>query len=168
MAPRSQKLCDAAAARSREPDGRVGSSGNTKKPRSPEQSQWQREEQRHAELVAQELAELKECTFQPSVKRFVPPLQRRSMGDSGSYLKPQQQQDSNGTMAVEDCVEKAVGSERIVIKGLSKHLQLQQKVARRKEEALQREREAFAVKDVGRYRGAADGMTIVKPFSFSQ
>ena len=94
----------------------------------------QKEERRHAQLVAKEVEELKECTFQPTVKAYVPTRYNES--------KP------------------------VIIRGLGRHLELQHLSVKQREEASQREIDAFTVKNVDKYRRPEDGSTIVKQFHF--
>jgi hypothetical protein len=92
----------------------------------------EREERRKSELVAREIEELRECTFQPNVKEYNP-------------------------------INK---TEPVIIRGLSRHLELKNLHAKQKEETLKREKEVFMVKNVDSYRGP-DNSTILQPFSLS-
>lgn len=50
----------------------------------------------------------------------------------------------------------------VVVRGLGRHLELRHLSAKQKEEARQREKDAFSVRNVERYRRAEDGSTIVQ------
>jgi hypothetical protein len=91
----------------------------------------EREERRKSELVAREIEELRECTFQPNVKEYNP-----------------------------------LNTEPVIIRGLSRHLELKHLHAKQKEENLKREKEVFQVKNVEKFR-KTDNTTIVQPFSLS-
>lgn len=56
----------------------------------------------------------------------------------------------------------------IVVRGLGRHLELKHLSKQQKEEAIQREKDAFSVKNVEKYRRAEDGSTIVQSFRFHQ
>lgn len=92
----------------------------------------EREERRKSELVAREIEELRECTFQPNVKEYNP-LNK---------------------------------SEPVIIRGLSRHLELKHLHSKQKEENLKREKEVFMVKNIEKFRNI-DNTTIVEPFSLS-
>jgi len=55
-----------------------------------------------------------------------------------------------------------VAAEPIVIKGLGRYLELKQMSLKQKAEAMRREKEAFQVKNVDKYRRIEDGSTIVE------
>lgn len=54
----------------------------------------------------------------------------------------------------------------VVVKGLGRHMELQQLTAKKKEELRQREIEAFRVKNASKFKRPEDGTTIVKVFYF--
>ena len=91
-----------------------------------------KEEKRRSEMVAKELEELKDCTFQPNVQQYIPTKE-----------------------------------EPVVVKGLSRHLELQNLSSKLKEDALKREGEVFRVKNVDNFRHPVNGNTIVRPFHFN-
>lgn len=92
------------------------------------------------------------CTFKPSIPTYQPSTQPsitasiyyESQGQSFQQLESP-----------------------IIIKGLSRHLELQNLSWKQKEELVQRERDAFTVKNVDKFRRPEDGSTIVKPFVLS-
>ena len=91
-----------------------------------------KEERRRSDIVAKELEELKDCTFQPNVQHYIPTKE-----------------------------------EPVVVKGLSRHLELQNLKSKLKEDAMKREGEVFRVKNVDNYRHPVNGNTIVRPFHFN-
>jgi hypothetical protein len=92
-----------------------------------------KEEQRLTELKVREFEELRDCTFQPSIEHSLSSLDR-------------QRRDTSP----------------VVIRGLGRHLELRHLSAKQKEDALQREKEVFSVKNVDKYRRAEDGSTLVQ------
>lgn len=90
-------------------------------------TQQEKEERRRAELIAQEMKELEECTFQPKV-----------------HTKP------------------PASAEPVVVRGIGRHLELQNMSIKQKEDLLRRQKEAFRVKNVEKYRREADGITVVE------
>lgn len=92
-----------------------------------------KEEKRRSELIAREIQELRECTFHPAIESSFVSLEK-------------QRQDTSP----------------VVIRGLGRFLELKHLTARQKEEALQREREVFTVKNIDKYRRAEDGSTVVQ------
>ena len=93
----------------------------------------EKEEKRRSELIAREIEDLRECTFRPAIAHSLASLEK-------------QRQDSDP----------------VVIRGLGRYLELKHLSARQKEEALQREREVFSVKNIDQYRRAEDGSTVVQ------
>ena len=98
---------------------------------------------------------MRQCTFKPSIPTYQPSTLGHQPSITASiYYESQgqafQQLDSP-----------------IIIKGLSRHLELQNLSMRQKEETEQRERDAFTVKNVEKFRRPEDGSTIVKPFVLS-
>lgn len=93
-----------------------------------------KEEKRRSELLAKEMKELQDCSFQPSIIRIPPHIKKVQAGND----------------------------DPIVIRGLGRHLELMHLSARKKDEALQREQEVFSVKNVEKYRRAEDGSTIIQ------
>jgi hypothetical protein len=94
----------------------------------------EKEERRQQELILKEIQELKECTFQPKIN---PPPPGAGSGNSQ-------------------------GQRAVVIKGLGRHLELRNLLKRQKEMERKRSEEAFNVRNVDKYRSAADGLTIVQ------
>lgn len=90
-------------------------------------TQQEKEERRRAELIAQEMKELEECTFHPKVHAKPPP-----------------------------------SSEPVVVRGIGRHLELQNMSLKQKEDLLRRQKEAFRVKNVEKYRREADGVTVIE------
>lgn len=95
----------------------------------------EKEEKRRSEIIARELDELKECTFQPTIVQYQP-LDASEAGP-------------------------------IIVKGLGRHLELKHLSKKQKEEAAQREKDAFSVKNVEKFRRAEDGSTIVQVRNFA-
>jgi hypothetical protein len=115
----------------------------------------EKEERRRAELVAREIEEMRQCTFKPSIPAYQPPSPQPSITAS-IYYETTGQPPSDGPDAPP-----------VVIRGLSRHLELQHLSAKQREDAERRERDAFTVKNVDKFRRAADGSTIVQPFVLS-
>lgn len=92
-----------------------------------------KEEKRLTELKVREIEELRDCTFQPSIEHSLSSLDR-------------QRRDTSP----------------VVIRGLGRHLELRHLSAKQREDALQREKEVFSVKNVDKYRRAEDGSTLVQ------
>ena len=103
-------------------------------------------------MIAREIDEMRQCTFKPSIPTYQPSIQPSIT--ASIYYESQgqafQQLESP-----------------IIIKGLSRHLELQNLSWKQKEELEQRERDAFTVKNVEKFRRPEDGSTIVKPFVLS-
>ena len=97
----------------------------------------EKEEKRRSELIAQEINDLRECTFRPNLDN--------SYSFSSRALSQHQQQQ-----------------QPVVIKGLNRHLELRYMSVKQREDALAREREVFSVRNVDKYRRAEDGSTIVE------
>lgn len=96
----------------------------------------EKEEKRRSELIAQEINDLRECTFRPNLDN--------SYSFSSRALSQHHQQQP------------------VVIKGLNRHLELRYMSVKQREDALAREREVFSVRNVDKYRRAEDGSTIVE------
>ena len=58
--------------------------------------------------------------------------------------------------------------EPVVVRGISRHLELQNLKARQAEEKRIRESQVFRVQNVDKYRNSEDGMTNVEPFHLSE
>lgn len=99
----------------------------------------EKEERRRSELIAQEINDLRECTFRPNLDNSYSFSSSRAL----SQHHHQHQQP-------------------VVIKGLSRHLELRYMSVKQREDALAREREVFSVRNVDKYRRAEDGSTIVE------
>lgn len=95
----------------------------------------QKENRRKEELIAREIEELQECTFQPMLHQ------------NHSFLHDQTAISAN---------------EPIIIKGLNRHLELKQLADKLKKEEQEREFNAFHVRNVDKFRRQEDGSTIVK------
>jgi hypothetical protein len=96
----------------------------------------EKEERRRSELMAQEIEELRDCTFQPSLER------------SQASLEKQRRDVSP-----------------VVIHGLGRFLELKHMGAKQKEEAAEREKEVFSVRNVDKYRRPEDGSTVVQVYA---
>lgn len=93
----------------------------------------EKEEKRRSELITREIDELKYCTFRPAIESSLASLER-------------QRQDTSP----------------VVIRGLGRYLELKHLTAKQKEDALQREKEVFSVKNVDKFRRPEDGSTMVQ------
>ena len=93
----------------------------------------EKEQKRRAELMVKEIEEMRDCTFQPSIDRSIASLER-------------QRRDTSP----------------VVVRGLGRYLELKHMSAKQREDALQREREVFSVKNIDKYRRAEDGSTIIE------
>ena len=98
------------------------------------QHQIDREERRRADLVAREIEEMKECTFQPSVANYP------TGGPGGANHK----------------------APPVLVRGLGRHLELKFLSLKQREEAERREKEVFSVRNIDHFRRVEDGSTIVK------
>ena len=92
-----------------------------------------KEEKRRSELIAREIQDLRECTFHPDIDSSLASLERQKHDNSP-----------------------------VVVRGLGRFLELKHLTARQKEDALQREREVFSVRNIDQYRRAEDGSTVVQ------
>lgn len=99
----------------------------------------EKEEKRRSELIAQEINDLRECTFRPNLDNSY------SFSSRALSLHHHHQQQ-----------------QPVVIKGLNRHLELRYMSVKQREDALAREREVFSVRNVDKYRRAEDGSTIVE------
>ena len=98
------------------------------------QHQIEREEKRRADLVAREIEEMKECTFQPSVANYPTGGPRGANHNAAPVL----------------------------VRGLGRHLELKFLSLKQREEAERREKEVFSVRNIDHFRRVEDGSTIVK------
>lgn len=136
--------------RSRHLDGRHGQykrcSVNLREPermsRNIRQQQAEREKKRREELIAREVEEMRECTFQPSLNAHSSSMFSSSHGCTRRSSVHDQQP--------------------VVVRGLGRHLELKHLSLRQREEACRRETEVFSVKNIERFRRGEDGSTIVK------
>jgi hypothetical protein len=136
--------------RSRHLDGRHGHykhcSVNLREPermsRNIRQQQAEREKRRREELIAREVEEMRECTFQPSLNAHSSSMFCTSQG----------------------CTRRSSAHDKqpVVVRGLGRHLELKHLFLRQREEACRRESEVFSVKNIERFRRGEDGSTIVK------
>lgn len=110
-----------------------------------QEQQMRKEMLRRDAIIAKEIEELQECTFQPQLQQ------------NHSFLYEQSQSRGSGGGA-------AAAVEPVIIKGLNRHLELKQLSDRLKKEEQEREYNAFHVKNVEKYRRQEDGSTIVKSF----
>ena len=108
--------------------------------------QLKKEEKSRNEIIIKEINELQECTFKPSL--------------TNSFLSYEKQRKNSDNY--EDKEESPV-----VIRGLGRYLELKYLSKKQKEEALERERNAFNVKNIEKYRRPEDGSTIVEVNSSS-
>lgn len=98
----------------------------------------EKEERRRAELIAREIEEMKECTFRPTISTYPPG------GNNSSYS------------------QSSHSSAPVVVRGLSRHLELRHLSIKQREDAERREKEVFSVKNIDQFRRVQDGSTIVK------
>ena len=82
----------------------------------------EKEEKRQAAIVAREMEELKECTFQPRI-----PEPKTSIGLDAAQ-------------------------DPVVVRGIGRHIELRQMSNKLKQEKMEREREVFHVQHVDKYR----------------
>jgi hypothetical protein len=99
------------------------------------EQQAAKEAKRREELIAREMEEMKECTFQPFIKSN---QSNRPFNRGVPDKKP------------------------VVVRGLGRHLELKHLSLRQREEAYRREIEVFTVKNIDSFRRGEDGSTIVK------
>jgi len=118
---------------SRAQNGRINMAEPEKMQRDIRMHALAKEEKRRSELIAREIQDLRECTFHPAIDSSLASLDR-------------QRQDTSP----------------VVIRGLGRFLELKHMTAKQKEDALQREREVFSVKNIDQYRRAEDGSTVVQ------
>ena len=97
-----------------------------------------KEEHRRTEIIRSELRELQECTFKPQINSYA--------GVDTSF--------SEGPTNI--------------IRGLDRHLELQEATKRKKDLAREREAEVFGVRGVDSMRRLEDGTTVSKPFKLSE
>jgi len=102
----------------------------------------QKESRRQQELILREIEELQECTFRPNL------AQNHSFADISSTFMSD--------------VNDSGRREPIIVKGLARHMELQELSKKLKEEKAARECAAFNVVNVDGYRRPEDGSTIVK------
>lgn len=93
----------------------------------------EKEEKRRSELMAKEIEELRDCTFQPSLEQSQVSLER-------------QRRDASP----------------VVIRGLGRYLELKHMSAKQREDAAEREKEVFSVRNVDKFRRPEDGSTVVQ------
>ena len=138
----------------------------------------EKEEKRRAEVVAKEIEEMRQCTFQPKVPEYHP--SSSSSFNISSYLSDQDSSrddigsgnsgggnnttTSRGNSFSSSCSSSVYAP--VVVRGLGRHLELKQMSQKQKEDNARREDEAFTVKNADKYRRPSDGSTIVKPFNF--
>ena len=97
-----------------------------------------KEAKRREELIAREIEEMKECTFQPFIKTNQTNRGARTFCRGAPDVKP------------------------VVVRGLGRHLELKHLSLRQREEAYRREIEVFSVRNIDTFRRGEDGSTIVK------
>lgn len=108
----------------------------------------EKENKRREELMAKEIEEMRECSFQPLIPNY--PSQFQNISSTSMYTSTT---NSNGNFLI---------PQSVIVKGLGRHLELKYLSLKQKEEELKRERDAFNVKNVEKYRRSEDNSTIVK------
>jgi hypothetical protein len=106
-----------------------------------QQSQLEKEQKRKDEIIAKEIKELQNCTFQPMLK------QNSSFLSQKQYYQRQSNEEEQ---------------KPIIIKGFNRHLELKAMSEQLKREEQEREYNAFHVKNIDKFRRQEDGSTIVK------
>lgn len=109
----------------------------------------EKEEKRRSELIAQEINELRECTFHPNI----------SSNSSNKHIHHLYDNTSIDSLSPPSIAQQ---QQPIVIRGLGRYLELKQLSIKQKEDAIEREKEVFNVRNVDKYRRAEDGSTIVQ------
>ena len=102
------------------------------------EQQAAKEAKRREELIAREIEEMKECTFQPFIKT--------------------NQSHKGARIFSRGCPD----DKPVVVRGLGRHLELKHLSLKQREEAYRREIEVFSVRNIDLFRRGEDGSTIVK------
>ena len=127
--------------------------------RSIRERQEAKEKRRRDELIARDIEEMKECTFQPAL---TPHTNTSRSRHNNSHSHSHSDLHALYSMSPQDYHHQQQQHQPVIVRGLGRHLELKHLSLRQREEASRREIAVFSVTNIDNFRRQEDGSTIIK------
>lgn len=126
-----------------------------------------KEKRRRDELIARDIEEMKECTFQPALTPHTntnssSSRHHNSLSLSNSHYDLRALYGASHQDHHHHHHQHPQQQQPVIVRGLGRHLELKHLSLRQREEASRREKAVFSVTNIDNFRRQEDGSTIIK------